>query len=129
METILVIDDCAEVLQAVSMILDDAGYSVISTSEPARAIALCKEVEFDAVLCDLFLQEELLFPNNPSLAAGIHTISELKLQHPALRVIAMSGYVEGKMLERITEMGLVGALRKPFGRDSLLSVVQTCLQQ
>ena len=50
MDTVLVVDDSIEVLETVSLLLESAGYSVVCTCEPARAIKLCHEIDFDAVL-------------------------------------------------------------------------------
>ena len=128
-KTILVIDDCRELLESVSMILDDAGYNVVLAMEPERAFALCSEIKFDAIICDLYMFENISEPESGSIATGLDVIWRLKEKFPTVPVIAMSGHVKAPLFERMQKMGVSGSLEKPFGRDQLLSVLEKVLKQ
>ncbi len=127
METVLVIDDSQEVLDTVSMILDDEGYNVVLAMEPERAVALCNEIKFDAIVCDLFMFEDLSEPDSGSITTGLDVIWRLRDTHPNVPIIAMSGHVEARVLERIKKMGVAGALQKPFGREDLIQAVSNAI--
>ena len=126
--TILAIDDSPEVLDTVSLILDEAGYHVVLAMEPDRALALCNEIKFDAVLCDLYLLEDLSIPNKASITTGMDVILRLRDKHPRVPIIAMSGNLAGTSLERLKKLGLSGTLSKPFTPSELLEVIEKAVR-
>lgn len=119
MRTVLVIDDNLEVLETIAMILEEAGYNVVCCSEPHRAVSLCGEVNFDVVLCDLYIEDHRAGGTFSSLA-GIEVMSSLSDQFPSLPIIAMSGMVGENTLQRMKNNGAVEVLAKPFAPEKLL---------
>ena len=127
MNTVLVLDDCAEVLDTVSMILDDAGFNVVLASEPDRGVSLCGEVGFDVVICDLCMTDSEN-PQDASPAVGIDAIWTLRERFPKVPIVAMSGAVGSDVLARLQGLGLSGVLEKPFTAEYLLKVVRKAVQ-
>ncbi len=126
METILVIDDSAETLESLSLILEDAGYSVVCCREPVRAVQICREINFDLVLCDVYMHSS---SQDASPLGGIDVIWSLSEEFPSLPIIAMSGYLEEEQLQKMQKANLAGAISKPFGRKELLEIVEKALKK
>jgi CheY-like chemotaxis protein len=122
MKTVLVVDDCLDVLDAVAVILDDAGYNVVCTLEPQRAVQLCREINFDIVLCDLYM-EGFGEQNAKTQTGGFDLIWNICDEFPKVPIIAMSGIVGEQELQQMKNSGVTGVLRKPFDRDQLLDEV------
>lgn len=114
MKTILVVDDEPLVVTLVSRVLKDAGYGVISTSEPAEALSICRDAgaQIDLLLTDLMMP----VMNGRELHAQVAQV------RPYLPVSYMSGYADSRAREM---MGgdAQHVLLKPFGVASLLSAV------
>jgi CheY-like chemotaxis protein len=123
-KTVLVIDDCQELLESVSMILDDAGYNVVAAIEPQRALSLCDEIKFDVILCDLCLASDPSEPYTASLSIGLDAIWKLRDKYPGVPLVAMSGLMDDGHLSSITKLGLAGALGKPFDSETLLTAIR-----
>lgn len=119
MKTILVIDDSPLILEMVSLILEDANFSVVSTQEAKRALQLCGEIKFDAILCDLCIAESDEASSN-SVTGGLDIIWQILDKHPNIPIIAMSGKLERQDLGKMKRLGLCGAIQKPFTEDTLV---------
>lgn len=126
MATILVVDDCQEILDLLSMILDDAGHEVVATLEPTRALLLCEEVDFDLVICDVCMRDDLE-SSSASPITGMEVMLRLSDIHPNLPVIVMSGDLEREALHKIARLGFAGILLKPLRQEVVLKVVETAL--
>jgi two-component system cell cycle sensor histidine kinase/response regulator CckA len=117
MKRVLVVDDEEVLGSFICRILDSAGFRAAFAATSHAAIAAVEESlrseKFSAALLDLNLAGE----TGEVLAAGI-----LKLD-PELPLIATTGLVTSEVLGNPGEAGFAAALRKPFGRDALLSVI------
>lgn len=122
MTTILVVDDSLEVLEAVADLLDLEGFNVVCTGEIGRAAQLCCEIEFDLVICDLYVERQL-GQQWCYQAAGLDLIWRLKDSYPSLPLIAMSGVIREELLQSLRKNGVKGILRKPFDRNELLGQI------
>lgn len=117
-ETILVIDDEANVREITSAILRAYGYRVLAASNGPDGLALYREhrAEVRAVLTDMMM---------PAMQ-GEEVIRELRLLTPDVRVVAMSGV----LLERtgvIETPGPLAFLAKPMTADELVRAIQSVL--
>ena len=126
MNTVLVIDDCKLDLDTIALILEDAGFQVVCCRDSQRAVDLCREVHFDAVLCDVYM-------NSPTAQqqgmAGIETMWSLAEEFPALPLIAMSGAITPDKLERLNLNSVRQVLSKPFGANELVDGIQSVLPE
>jgi CheY-like chemotaxis protein len=114
--TILVIDDEAVIRLLCRMALEKTGYQVAEAAGGAQAARACAWRPPDLVLCDLALGAE----------DGRAVILELRRQHPAIKVVAMSGaFLDG---DRLDGAAGVRTLSKPFGAADLLQAVHGALQ-
>jgi CheY-like chemotaxis protein len=121
MTRVLVIDDDAELRDALRSILEGAGYSVDLAADGELGMILQRARPADIVITDIFM------PNQD----GIETVSRLRSEFPEARVIAMSGggakVKSGAYLSTAGQIGAHALLRKPFQPDELLNAVRGSL--
>ena len=121
METILIIDDEAQIRSMVRLILERAGYTVREAQDGSEGIRVFRETPAELIITDLIM------PNKD----GIGMIIELKKDFPELKIIAMSGgglnrpdgYLRGAQ-----KLGAACTLSKPLNRSDLLRAVKDTLK-
>ena len=114
--TILVVDDNEAILRLVVKILKDAGYHVFAAENGSNAIRLATATEerIDLLLSDV----DMPLMSGPELGA------ELKKSRPELKVMFMSGGVNGNLL--VLNYGWA-YIQKPFIGEKLLQMVSSVL--
>jgi two-component system cell cycle sensor histidine kinase/response regulator CckA len=117
--SILVVEDEAQLANAVVDALTDAGYIVEHASDGEAGLMRIKERAFDAVICDLKM---------PRLD-GQSFHRQLASEVPALvgRVVFVTGDVAGTEAETFLESSGCRWLAKPFRLGDLLRVVRETL--
>lgn len=126
MANILLIDDCEEMRDMVSDMLEDAGFKVFTAESSEAAEEICKLTNFSLILCDLVMpvsEFQELSASMGSAMAGVHTVHKLATRYPKVPVVAISGALVGEPLETIRQFGARAVLSKPFGREELLRTV------
>ena len=109
-ETILVVDDAQGLLALAQRFLQRLGYRVLTAENADQAVlAFTREPQIDLLLTDVVMPGV----NGPALTA------RLLAQHPALKVLYMSGYTD----DTISHHGVLNAgvafLHKPFTAETL----------
>lgn len=106
---ILVIDDEEIVRLSCTKALQSAGYEVRTAVSGKEGLSFLEAGEFDLVLIDLKM---------PAMD-GIEVLKTVKLRHPGLEVMIMSGY---DIIEHMIESIACGAsyIGKPFTPDALV---------
>jgi CheY-like chemotaxis protein len=117
-ETILYVDDQEDSLRAFQEILEQQGYTMLSVSDPAQALALFKENrhEIALVITDMIMPE----------ISGLELIEQISALDPELKILAVSGHrdtIAGKDDLR----DIAGFLPKPFDSRTLLLTVRRIL--
>jgi DNA-binding response OmpR family regulator len=89
-ETVLVVDDTPLVLSSVSLILKNAGYTVLSASSPEEAM----QISLDFAGTIHLLLTDVMMPrmSGPDLA------KKLVKERTGMRVMMMTGYTGGDLL-------------------------------
>lgn len=117
MGRVLVVDDEEVIGGFICRILESAGFRTTFAPASQDAIAAVEESirgeKFAAALLDLSLAGE----TGEILAAQIRAIDR------ALPLIATTGLVTSEVLLDPCAAGFAAALKKPFGRDALLQVI------
>ena len=114
---ILLVDDDRHVVRYLKKALEQAGYYVSATTSGKEAMALMEEESPDLLILDLNMPE----PDGFDL---------LRIEHarfPYLRIIVISGYLEGALLEAAKIFGAVATLPKPVSPENLVSKVREVL--
>jgi DNA-binding response OmpR family regulator len=118
---ILVVDDNASLRRLLAAPLARAGHEVIEAADGAEACRICREVDVDLVILDLFMP----------VKDGIETMVELRAFAPGIPIIAMSGGgADASSLDLLNASELLGAalsIRKPFTMDEMLEAVRKVL--
>jgi DNA-binding NtrC family response regulator len=118
MSKILVIDDSISALQAVEMILADAGYHVHTCLGGRSALQALQQESFNLVITDIYMPDE----------DGLEVIRDSRRIRPNVPIVAMSGITGPRSMLRVAKfMGASETLQKPFSREELLAAVVVAL--
>jgi two-component system, cell cycle sensor histidine kinase and response regulator CckA len=120
-ETILLVEDEAQVRLVASRILRQSGYTVIEAPDGAAAVALCTAHmgPIDLIVTDMVM---------PGMTAH-ELAAQVRAMRPEIRVLFMSGYTEDAALrQRVVEPG-AAFLEKPFTVQTLTRAVQGALSK
>jgi len=110
---IMVVEDDAELLEALSETLSTAGYGVAHARDGSDALKLLEKQQFDLVVSDIQM------PNMD----GHSMLKKVKENHPDLPVMLMTAY--GSIQQAVDAMrdGAVDYMVKPFEAEVLVNMV------
>jgi two-component system cell cycle sensor histidine kinase/response regulator CckA len=121
MKTILLVEDEDMLRGLIRELLEIKGYSVMEASQGVEALELFKsaKVPVDLILTDVVMPH----------MSGSELVERLRKDHPALKVIFMSGYTgaNNAAIHKSLEMPGVAFLQKPFRLNALISQVEELL--
>jgi CheY-like chemotaxis protein len=110
--TILLVDDDAQTRSVLKRRLQVEGYEVVEAEDAPGALARYREAPPDFVLADLRLPG----------TSGEELIGDLRREHGAIRIIAISGAPE--RLQALSAQGPpIRTLVKPFTSEQLLAAL------
>jgi CheY-like chemotaxis protein len=118
-ETILLVDDAADLRKLMRRILEDCGYTVLDSGDPAEAIRLA--AERSAPLRLMITDVVLPGCSGSDLAERVNEIM------PETKVLYVSGYSEDSMIPPLAPGPAQAFLKKPFTRDDFLVKVRQLL--
>jgi len=105
LRTVLVVDDEANVVSALRRTLRREGYTILSASEPAEALAILRQSAVDVVLSDQ------LMPN----MSGLDFLKEVRALHPDVVRIMLTGHADvATAVEAINDGEIYRFLTKPW---------------
>ncbi|HEV2763426.1 MAG TPA: response regulator [Pyrinomonadaceae bacterium] len=114
---ILVVEDEASVRDALTMILEDEGFKVVSTPCGAEGVRALRADAFDLVITDLRL---------PDLS-GLDVLSAVRFACGRGRAILISAHATEEVCAEARSRGAFGVLRKPFPPSEILRLVADAL--
>lgn len=115
-ETLLIIDDEEALVTMNKLILEKAGYHVVTSTDPFRALDLFSSdpERFDLIITDMTM---------PGLS-GEQLIRKIQAIKPAIPVILCTGFSEKISEERSREIGISHYVEKPIDKNQLVSLVR-----
>jgi len=116
---LLVVDDEEGIRDSLSDIFGDEGYNVLTSSSGEDALKILEDNQVDLVLLDIWL---------PGID-GLETLGKLKVLHPELPVIMISGHGNIELAVKATKIGAYDFLEKPLSLERVLLVVQRALEK
>ena len=116
-ETVLVVEDQAEVRKFATEALRSYGYIVIPADNEAEALQLCGRERIDLLLTDVVM------PN----MSGRELAERAVQQQPGVKVLFMSGYTDDAIENRGVLRKGAGFLQKPFSPEQLAGKVRETL--
>jgi len=132
MPSVLIIDDEAEVSNALRRVLERAGFNVTTCLSGAEGLSSFGLAPADVVITDIIMPK----------MNGIALMQSIRALRPQTRIIAISGggnfgpidyqpeaITTSAYLAAATRAGANAILTKPFDKDMLLETVQRVLAQ
>jgi PAS domain S-box-containing protein len=118
-ETILCVEDDASVRANVTTQLESLGYTAITASNAAEALAIADGgAEFDLLFTDIVM---------PGKMNGKQLAERMRLRWPALRVLLTSGYTDHTIIRDGRLVPDFFFLPKPYRRPQLARMMRRCL--
>jgi two-component system, NtrC family, response regulator AtoC len=116
--TILVVDDEEFIRLNLQQIFSDENYSVILNDSGTSALKTIKTEEIDLVLLDL---------NLPDMS-GLDVLKQLKLAHPEILTIIMTGFASVESAIEAIKLGAYDYIKKPFKADAIKLITRLALE-
>jgi len=118
-ESILVVDDEAQLRDIAVRILTGLGYKVQAVSSGEAAIAVVKEQKFDLLLLDMVMEPGL---------GGDETFAEIVKFYPQQKAVIVSGYADSEQMKKALDLGVASFLKKPYTMKQLQVAVGAALK-
>ena len=115
---ILVVDDDPRIVRLFTVILEGGGYPVITASSGTEALEILHAETVGLVVLDLSMPE----PD------GFEVLKYIRSSAPGLRVLVVSGFMKGALLEAAECLGADATLDKTDAPDLLLSSVNSLMK-
>lgn len=127
---ILIVDDSAIILRALSMKLKSSGYDVLTAADGSEAVAAARQQKPDLILLDLS------FPPDVGHGGGVPWDGFLIMdwmrrfeEAKKIPVIVITGGDPAKYKERALASGAVSYFQKPVDNDKLLAMIRQTLEE
>jgi PAS domain S-box-containing protein len=118
-ERVLLVEDEAAARESLKEILVMLGYDVTAVGSGREAGVVPAQPKVDVLLSDIMLPD----------VDGVSIAQGLRDRWPNLRIILMSGYAEDEALGRMTDLGPVRFLQKPFDLATLAREIGSALDK
>ncbi|MCP5179579.1 MAG: response regulator [Pseudomonadales bacterium] len=118
---IVIVDDEVSVSSILGELLRHAGYEITVFNDSSRALDYLVQHIDDIAL--------LLTDQSMPMLSGLDLAQFVKGRRPELPVILMTGFAQAQDMRRLEESGVDHFLRKPFGVDDLLEVVNAVVDR
>lgn len=116
-ETVLIIDDSAEIRSLLETLLPFAGYRTLSTGTGWEGLGLAFHARPDVLLLDLELPD----------IGGLKILEQLNRANLNIPSVIMTGYGSEGVAAKALRLGALGYLIKPFTADEVLATVEKAL--
>jgi DNA-binding NtrC family response regulator len=110
---VLLVDDNAACLQAVTLMLKKTGVSITTAKSAHEARALVSTQKFDIIVSDIGLPD----------AEGFELVEYFCKLKPAVPVVVLSGHVLQSSSEILGKMGVVKILEKPIYTKQIQDII------
>ena len=107
---IVLIDDEADILEVVSIVLEDAGFQVSTAHNGESGLALCDRLSPQIVMTDVRM---------PGMD-GIQVLQAVKERYPDIEVIVVTAFGEMELAVRALQLDASDFITKPIQEDVLL---------
>jgi CheY-like chemotaxis protein len=115
---VLVVDDEQVVRDVTSLLLEDAGFGVVTAETGAAAVAAAEsDPAVDVALIDVMLPDR----------SGGDVARELRALRPGLPIVMASGYDETTAADRVGDLPGALYLRKPYPAAELVETLAAAI--
>ncbi len=116
---VLVVDDEQDILRAIKMILEYAGYKVLTADNGFDALDMESRESPDIVLLDIKMPE----------MDGLEVLEKIKKRRAELPVVVLSGHGTIQTAVDALKLGAYDFLEKPPQRDRILKTIENALKE
>jgi putative nucleotidyltransferase with HDIG domain len=116
---ILIVDDEEAIRSLLKQILEKEGYECELAEDAENAAAFLSTQRFDLVISYVSMPGK----------SGIQLLEEIKIRHPYLATLLISGIVDNKAAESAIIKGAIDFLVKPFQKEQILISVSNALRR
>ena len=120
MPRILIADDQADVLAALSLLLKGERFQIESAASPEGVLRSIDTHEFDVVLIDLNYARD-----TTSGSEGLDLLSRIRAVDPSLPVVVMTAWGSVDLAVEALRRGARDFIQKPWDNARLLAVLRT----
>ena len=114
---VLIVDDDAGIRALCERTLSGAGFATQLAENGGHALEILDSRRVDLIVTDLVMPEK----------EGIELIQSVRKRHPAIPIVAMSGWFNGSFLMVAQKLGASAVLEKPFSPGVLVDTVRSLL--
>jgi len=118
MQTILIVDDEAEIRQSLKGVLEDEGYKTYVAESGEACLEMLRKRALDVVLLDVWL---------PGID-GLEALQKIRELEKAPEVIMISGHGTIETAVRATKLGAYDFLEKPLSLDKTLILIKNAVE-
>ncbi|RTZ95166.1 MAG: sigma-54-dependent Fis family transcriptional regulator [Deltaproteobacteria bacterium] len=115
--SILIVDDEPSIVQSLSGLLSDEGFTPLSAYNGYEALKVIEAESPDLVLLDIWM---------PGID-GIDTLKEIKKAHPFLQVIIITGHGTIETAVTAIKLGAYDLIEKPLSIDKVIVAINNAL--
>ena len=115
---VLIADDEPQVLKLYKKILIEGGYEVSTVTSGRSALEIVSKTRVDLLVLDLSMPQ----PD------GFEVLRLLRVSQPGLRILVISGFMHGALLEASQFLGATAYLSKDEAPKKLLEIVDSLLK-
>jgi len=116
---ILIADDDRQVRRLFAETLISEGYEVLEAPTGKKALDTLRSTVCDILILDLSMPDQ----------DGFDVLRELRYEMPELKIVVISGYMQGAFLEAASFLGAMETLGKPTTPKILAETVRRILAQ
>ena len=117
---ILVVDDQADVREALRLLFKTAGYGMVGAESPEVALGCLRGDSFAAVLVDMNYHRD-----TTSGEEGLALVEQIAAQWPGLPVVAMTAWGSIELAVAAMQRGAVDFIEKPWQNARVLAVLES----
>lgn len=115
---ILIADDQADILIALSMLLRQHGYQVSMANSPATILAALAAGAFDALLMDLNYARD-----TTSGQEGLHLLGQIRAMDEDLPIVVMTAWGTVELAVKAMQQGVGDFVLKPWDNNKLVETI------
>jgi CheY-like chemotaxis protein len=117
-QVILVVDDNSDHRKSFRILLESGGYFVVECASGKEALKALEKINVDLMTLDLSMPD----------VDGFDVLRAVRSKHPELKMVVVSGFLQGSMNQAAKYLGAAVTLDKNLAADMLLPVVRDLLK-
>jgi len=116
---VLIVDDETSLLEFLSLLFEEEGYTVDTASSVEEARASISTVDHHLILCDIMMPD----------GNGLDLLREIKQEQPHTAVIMMTAYTSTKSAIEAMRLGAYDYISKPFDVEELKVLAEKAFEK